>query len=394
MDLKDHIFHVCSLEEFYENYFEKKALFIPSTSGIRSTKLFDFDDLDNILSSRKLVYPSLKIFKNGVELPKSVFEKIDESNGMSYADIPKSFILFDKGHSLILNRIDRLDSKLNSLSRALESDLQMEAQVNLYLTPPNNFGFDIHYDTHDVFILQLEGTKDWTLYDSEIPLVTDQLQIKKRAQESFVEESNYLLTPGDVLYLPRGKYHRAESTSETSMHLTIGIFPLIGYQLLHQLAVKCQDDVFFRKSVPMESASENEKQDYYQLFVEKLNHLFKPNLIEHAANHERKKQLKQQDLNFKGVFLNQLKVNSLNEHSLIRMRPGVNAEIRESKRILKICMPQQIIDLPIFVAPLIKQILSKKEISVSSIQDVGIAEQKIQLLKRLITQGLIEIVAP
>jgi len=251
MDLKDHIFHVCSLEEFYENYFEKKALFIPSTSGIRSTKLFDFDDLDNILSSRKLVYPSLKIFKNGVELPKSVFEKIDESNGMSYADIPKSFILFDKGHSLILNRIDRLDSKLNSLSRALESDLQMEAQVNLYLTPPNNFGFDIHYDTHDVFILQLEGTKDWTLYDSEIPLVTDQLQIKKRAQESFVEESNYLLTPGDVLYLPRGKYHRAESTSETSMHLTIGIFPLIGYQLLHQLAVKCQDDVFFRKSVPM-----------------------------------------------------------------------------------------------------------------------------------------------
>ena len=76
------------------------------------------------------------------------------------------------------------------------------------------------------------------------------------------------------------------------------------------------------------------------------------------------------------------------------MRPGVNAEIRESKRILKICMPQQIIDLPIFVAPLIKQILSKKEISVSSIQDVGIAEQKIQLLKRLITQGLIEIVAP
>jgi ribosomal protein L16 Arg81 hydroxylase len=394
MDLKEHIFHVCSLEEFFERYFEKEALFIPSRNRNKSAKLFDFHDLDSILTTNKLVYPSLKIFKDGEELPKSAFEKREESRPFSYADIPKSIEYFAKGYSLILNRIDHLDSKLNLSSRALESDLKMEAQVNLYLTPSNNFGFDIHYDAHDVFILQLEGTKNWTLYDSDIPLVTDQLPIKKRDQESFIEESKYLLTPGDVLYIPRGKYHQAKSTSDTSMHLTIGIFPLIGYQLLQQLAVKCQDDLFFRKSVPMESASEQAKRDYYQLFIEKLNNLLNPTLIEQAVNHGRQRLLKQQDLNFKGVFLNQLQIDSLNEQSVIRMRSGVNAKIRESKRILKICMPQQIIDLPIFVSPLVKQVLSKEEIAVSSIQGIGTTEQKIQLLKRLITQGLIEIVKP
>ena len=31
-------------------------------------------------------------------------------------------------------------------------------------------GFKAHFDTHDVFVLQIEGCKRWTLYDTPIEL--------------------------------------------------------------------------------------------------------------------------------------------------------------------------------------------------------------------------------
>ena len=35
-------------------------------------------------------------------------------------------------------------------------------QINAYITPPENQGFAAHYDTHDVFVLQVSGSKRWT----------------------------------------------------------------------------------------------------------------------------------------------------------------------------------------------------------------------------------------
>ena len=37
-------------------------------------------------------------------------------------------------------------------------------QINAYITPPENQGFAAHYDTHDVFVLQVAGSKRWTIH--------------------------------------------------------------------------------------------------------------------------------------------------------------------------------------------------------------------------------------
>lgn len=394
MNLKESLFQLCPQHEFFEKYFEKQALFMSNEGKNDPSEIFGYKDLDDLLSTQKLNYPHLKIYKDGIEVPFSAFEKKDKHQPFSYADISKSIEYFSKGHSLIINRIDRLNSRLNALSRELESDIQMEVQVNLYLTPADNFGFDIHFDSHDVFILQLAGTKSWTLYQSDTALATDQIKTSKPPQQSFEEEARYLLKTGDVLYVPRGKYHQAKSTDETSMHLTIGVFPLMGYQLVQQLAAKCQNDLFFRKSPPLESASQTEKSEYYQSFVQKLHQLITPLSVEEAISQGRQRMLKQQDLNFKGILLNQLKAHLLNEHSVIRMRPGVRAEIKAGKRAIKIIMPQQVISLPVFLTPLVNDILAKREILVSSIKNAGVNPQKSQVLNRLIVQGLIEVVEP
>ena len=50
-------------------------------------------------------------------------------------------------------------------------------QTNLYLTPPNAQGFKTHYDSHDVFILQIHGKKKWRFYNTPIKLPLKEQQI-------------------------------------------------------------------------------------------------------------------------------------------------------------------------------------------------------------------------
>lgn len=41
--------------------------------------------------------------------------------------------------------------------------------TNPYLTPPGSQGFAPHYDEIEVFLLQLEGSKIWILYEPRTP---------------------------------------------------------------------------------------------------------------------------------------------------------------------------------------------------------------------------------
>ena len=40
------------------------------------------------------------------------------------------------------------------------------------MTPPQNQGFSAHYDTHDVFVLQVAGSKRWVVHP---PVLADPL---------------------------------------------------------------------------------------------------------------------------------------------------------------------------------------------------------------------------
>jgi hypothetical protein len=70
-------------------------------------------------------------------------------------------------------------------------------------------------------------------------------------QEKLAEPSeSYVLQPGNVLYIPRGFVHGAHTEDNYSMHLTIGIRPLLGVDYLRSmLEVLSQEHTAFRKSL-------------------------------------------------------------------------------------------------------------------------------------------------
>jgi bifunctional lysine-specific demethylase and histidyl-hydroxylase NO66 len=130
---------------------------------------------------------------------------------------------FADGYTIVLNGLERYVPAIASLSHAIEVELNFEAQVNAYITPPESQGFLPHYDDHDVLILQIQGSKTWHVYEH-----ADVSPRDFRRQDGFVAAglplpSDLRLQAGDVLYLPRGRVHAAEANAEPSIHLTVGI---------------------------------------------------------------------------------------------------------------------------------------------------------------------------
>lgn len=133
---------------------------------------------------------------------------------------------FAAGFTIILNGLERYVGAVAALARSLEVELNFETQVNAYITPPGSQGFLPHYDDHDVIILQIQGSKRWHIYEQEGDVPASELQ----QRELFVGEdlspaTQLILRAGDVLYVPRGRVHAAETLDETSIHLTLGIHP-------------------------------------------------------------------------------------------------------------------------------------------------------------------------
>src|ERR1700744_616710 len=138
-------------------------------------------------------------------------------------DVPAMGQDFADGYTIVLESIHRYVRAIASLLHAIEVELNFATQINAYFTPPESQGFVPHYDEHDVLILQLRGSKIWHLYDGVDVAPRAVLRHQPVAADMLPAPTDVLLEVGDVLYVPGGRVHAAEATSEGSVHLTLGV---------------------------------------------------------------------------------------------------------------------------------------------------------------------------
>ncbi len=140
------------------------------------------------------------------------------------------------GYTIVVNGVERYLRTIASLSHSIEVELNFPTRVNAYATPPNSTGFVPHYDPHDVLVLQIEGSKTWHVSDAAAVPPHEIQRRKGVGTAGLASSTDVTLQPGDVLYLPRGQVHSAETGPEPSVHLTIGLHaPTLLTLLTHQL---------------------------------------------------------------------------------------------------------------------------------------------------------------
>ncbi|MBV8182276.1 MAG: cupin [Mycobacterium sp.] len=132
---------------------------------------------------------------------------------------------FADGYTIVLDGVEQYVRAVGTLARSIEVELNFPTQVNTYITPPGQAGLAPHYDDHDVLILQIQGSKVWHLYvgADRPPREMQQEKEKAVAVDGLPAPTDLCLEAGDVLYVPRGRVHMAVTSSEQSIHLTVGI---------------------------------------------------------------------------------------------------------------------------------------------------------------------------
>jgi ribosomal protein L16 Arg81 hydroxylase len=148
---------------------------------------------------------------------------------------------FADGYTIVLDGVERYVRPIALLCQSIEVELNFPTQVNAYITPPGSQGLVPHYDDHDVLILQIQGSKIWHLYNgANVPLHEMRRDDKTVASDDLPLPTDVRLKVGDLLYLPRGRVHEAETDSEPSIHLTVGIHAptvlMLAIGALHSLS--------------------------------------------------------------------------------------------------------------------------------------------------------------
>ncbi|MEO3747864.1 cupin domain-containing protein [Plantactinospora sp. B5E13] len=233
-----------------------RATELPNPAGF--TDLLSPADADELLSRRGLRAPFLRVARNGEVLPTGRYT----GGGGAGAEIADQVLdervlaLYADGATLVLQGLHRTWPALIDFTRELSLTLGQPLQVNAYLTPPGNQGFATHYDTHDVFVLQVDGHKHWRIHEPVLPDPLERQPWGGRADEvSAVADGppalDVVLAPGDAFYLPRGWLHSAAARDEASLHLTVGVRALTRYAVVEALLDLAAEDRRLRAGLPL-----------------------------------------------------------------------------------------------------------------------------------------------
>jgi ribosomal protein L16 Arg81 hydroxylase len=248
-----------SPEEFAATYWSVRPLLSPAaTLPSAFTDLFDAAAVDELLSTRGLRTPFLRLASAGNVLGANRFTR-SGGLGAGIADQvadDKVLAEFAAGATLVLQGLHRTWLPLVEFAQQLSSDLGHPVQINAYVTPASNRGFDSHYDVHDVLVLQVAGEKRWTIHPPvhEHPLADQPWTDHREAVAAQAKQPpviDEVLRPGDALYLPRGWLHSAEALGDTTIHLTIGMHATTRYDVLQALVALAADAPELRASLPL-----------------------------------------------------------------------------------------------------------------------------------------------
>jgi len=245
-------------EEFFAEYYDKKPLYIPGTPD-KFPGLMPWSDLNAILDMSAIwSSKSLNLVLDRDPVPRSEFcaPAVDRDNRTIMRPLaPRVMELLNKGATLVCNDVDSLTPSFSGVANALEAELFGKTQGNLYCSWKAHQAFHSHFDTHDVFAIQIDGQKHWQIYATRADYPIAHERFKTLGQERHERDKgsvarDIIMNPGDLIYLPRGWYHDALAVTGASLHITFGVTRVIGFDLLNMLLDLSVNESPFRRNLP------------------------------------------------------------------------------------------------------------------------------------------------
>lgn len=249
-------------DQFFAEYWERKPCHLSSGTPGRYDALLRPQDLEQAIASTDLRHPALELARNGSYLPPELYTRAIRHGTEVFSGVPDLERIrteYRAGATIVLPAWQRSWAPLGRLCRELEQRLDHAVHANVYITPQESAGFTPHYDTHEVLVLQIGGSKLWRVYDPPLSLPHRSQPFNPAAYRvPPAPRFEFKLLPGDLLYLPRGYVHAAATATDYSAHVTIGITVYTWIELLSEALAAATEQEELRRALPPGFASRAE----------------------------------------------------------------------------------------------------------------------------------------
>ncbi|MGW9136420.1 JmjC domain-containing protein [Streptomyces sp. NPDC055681] len=210
---------------FLRDHLGRRPLLLTGRPG-RFGALFGWPDLNECLAALRVDPSRMHLTRAGKGVPvSSCAEPVPQlaARGKPLRLRPDRVLeALEEGATLVLDGVEELHPRLRSLVGSVEQSLDALVQANLYANLGDAAdGFGIHWDDHDVLVVQAAGAKRWEVHapTQEVPVGVLSSPEPPSGGPPYWTGT---LTDGDVLYLPRGWWHRVSPGDGPSLHLTLG----------------------------------------------------------------------------------------------------------------------------------------------------------------------------
>ncbi|MEV6863510.1 cupin domain-containing protein [Streptosporangium subroseum] len=217
------------------------------------TAVVSFAALNDIIADHRLEPPRLRLSQAGEALPQHRYAiaQTGRRNVVWHKIQPAELHQrLAEGSTLVLDAIDELCPPIGALAAQIERTLRTGVQVNAYASWTAAEGFGTHWDDHDVVVVQIEGAKRWKIYGPTRPHPTYRdVQDPEVPTGDPIDE--FVLHPGDMLYLPRGHWHAVTASEGVrSLHLTCGLQTTTGVELIAWIGDQLRELDVVRADLP------------------------------------------------------------------------------------------------------------------------------------------------
>jgi len=212
-----------SPEEFLRDYWHKKPLLIRQaipqfTPPVNAAQLIALATREEV-ESRLVTH-----FRQKWQLQNGPFAELPDIKKKEWTLLVQGVNLHDPAANALMRQFNFLpDTRLDDLMISYASD---------------GGGVGPHFDSYDVFLLQAQGQRRWQISTQKDLTLVDSMPLK--ILRNFTAQQEFILEPGDMLYLPPQCAHDGVATGEC-MTYSVG-FRAATYQELGESFLQFMSD--------------------------------------------------------------------------------------------------------------------------------------------------------
>ena len=405
MDVQSRFFSLAELigehdvHDFMDQYWERRSLHIRRSAGNGLADVLTLADMNWLFSSCVFRTDEIKVAKGGNIVPSASYvsepgEPVMLRAAADYVNTAAMLNCFQQGATLVLSQLNQKWPPLQRLKEGMQRSLSANVVANVFLSNSDSQGFSVHYDSHDVFVIQLEGQKTWSLYDSPLPLPTKAQAFGRTGVTAGALSQTVTLEPGDVLYVPRGVFHEARTSDTLSLHVTLGVHPYLWVDYVSDIVQAIgSSNVDWRRSVPTGAGADTHA-GRHKLLRQLLADLASAEQLEPVADaiyEDAVSYKSRQGIHLMADHLQQIlnadKSSRSATYTVRETTPPVTSAREAAKVVVSGC--GQRVAFPERFAPIIEALLGGRRLAAEALPGDFTADEKLSIVRKRVGTGML-----